>query len=95
MVIPSTPDDSWKLDVVPMRSAYKEKLGTEPPFTNWAQVKEDDPFIDTLDYIFLSQHWSVSSVAALPTKEELQGPLPIEEEPSDHLLLSACLSLTR
>ena len=33
--------DSWKAEVAPMRSAYKEKLGAEPSFTNWAKVKED------------------------------------------------------
>ena len=38
-----------------MKSAYAvhDASGAEPDFTNYARIKEDDPFIDTLDYIFL------------------------------------------
>jgi endonuclease/exonuclease/phosphatase family metal-dependent hydrolase len=79
--------------VTPMRSAYKESLGTEPDFTNWAQVRDQEPFIDTLDYIFLSQHWKVCSVEDVPRRLEVQGPFPIKERPSDHILISATLHL--
>jgi mRNA deadenylase 3'-5' endonuclease subunit Ccr4 len=85
------PGDVWSPLVQPMRSAYVEKNGSEPPFTNWAKVKDDPPFIDTLDYLFLSPHWKVAAVEPLP---EVQGPLPVEEEPSDHLLISATLDLS-
>jgi len=37
-----------------MRSAYAVKNGSEPNFTNFAQIKDDPQFIDTLDYIFVS-----------------------------------------
>ena len=40
-----------------MRS-YAVALGTEPDFTNYAHSKSmAEPFIETLDYIFLSAHW--------------------------------------
>ena len=52
-----------------------------------------EPFVDTLDYIFMSKDWKVESVVSLPSKTELVGPLPVATEPSDHLLLSATVSL--
>jgi hypothetical protein len=33
------------------------KNGSEPEFTNWAG--SDSPFVETLDYVFLSPHWKV------------------------------------
>ena len=48
--------------------------------------------MDTLDYIFMSENWTVDSVVPLPSKTELVGPLPVAAEPSDHLLLSATLT---
>jgi len=60
-------------------------------------VKEEPEFIDTLDYIFLSSvassSWEVSSVLPLPDRSSVQGPLPNQEEPSDHLMLAATLRL--
>jgi 2',5'-phosphodiesterase len=45
----------WDTSVgYPMRSAYAVKNGSEPNFTNFAQIKDDPQFIDTLDYIFVS-----------------------------------------
>lgn len=78
-----------------MRSAYKTKLGFEPEFTNYAKVMNDEPFIDTLDYIFLSPQWSVNNVLPLPSKEASMaiGPLPTQHEPSDHLMIAADLSI--
>ena len=96
---------------MPLLSAYKEALGREPDFTNYAQVLNDPPFIDTLDYIFLStdstkedkaeedpgtaraSRWQVESVLNIPHRELVKGPLPTEEEPSDHIMLSATLSI--
>ena len=40
----------------------------------------------------MSKNWRVDSVLPLPSKLELIGPLPVEKEPSDHLLLSATVS---
>ena len=75
-----------------MRSAYVLKNKVEPEFTNYAKTKDDPPFIGTLDYIFLSSHWKVNRVKSLPTLQGFQGPLPTENEPSDHLLISADIS---
>ncbi len=77
-----------------MRSAYAE-AGGEPDFTNYARIKEDDPFIDTLDYIFLSEEWKVKGVKELPHRDGSGGPFPNLDkgEPSDHILIAANLEL--
>jgi len=98
----------WKIESQPMDSAYALD-DSEPEFTNFAHVKEDpDPFIGTLDYIFLSQKgqtstsnegnqsgewWEVHGVQKLPCKEDSDGPFPNEKEPSDHYLIAADLQL--
>lgn len=97
----------WKIDALPMDSAYALE-NSEPEFTNYAQVKDDDPFIGTLDYIFLSQKertssvtegtesgqwWKVHGVQKLPSTEDSGGPFPNEKEPSDHVLIAADLEL--
>jgi 2',5'-phosphodiesterase len=77
----------------PMQSAYAVKNGQEPDFTNYARVKEQEPFIDTLDYIFCSKGWNVDSVLELPHRDDFDGPIPNETEPSDHILIAADLKL--
>ena len=32
-----------------------EKLGKEPEYTNWARIREEPEFKETLDYIFYSK----------------------------------------
>jgi len=85
----------WVPDVTPVRSAYSEALGNEPEYTNNARVKEMDHFKETLDYIFLSEEWSINSVQDLdlPSKEDQDKPFPDEFEPSDHVLVAANVSL--
>jgi hypothetical protein len=59
-------------------SAYHERNGGEPDFTNYAFTRSNgnpqdfqSAFIDTLDYIFVSSpHWQVESVKALPHRDE-------------------------
>ena len=82
----------WCVSAARMRSAYAEN-GGEPDFTNNARAKEDDPFIDTLDYIFLSPEWKVESTKSMFHREVANGPYPNADEPSDHVLISADLSL--
>mmetsp|Transcript_28446 Transcript_28446/g.47279 ORF Transcript_28446/g.47279 Transcript_28446/m.47279 type:complete len:393 (-) Transcript_28446:29-1207(-) len=79
----------------PMRSAYKEFAGEEPNFTNYARIKEQEPFIDTLDYIFISDSWNIKGVKSLPHRDEAGGPFPNLDrgEPSDHVLIAADLEL--
>lgn len=85
--------DSWEPTVAAMKSAYASANGKEPDFTNYAQVLDQEPFIDTLDYIFLSPEWAVKDVRPLPHRSEVAGPLPIEGEPSDHIMIAATLEL--
>ena len=76
-----------------MRSAYKVALGTEPDLTNHARIKDDEPFVDTLDYIFVSPTVTVKEVAQLPHRDDVKGPFPSKTEPSDHILLQATLTV--
>ena len=81
-----------------MRSAYVEALGREPDFTNHAlsaNAVDLIPFTETLDYIFLSKHWSVKTVRELPPRAAAtrEACSPNGDEPSDHLLIGADLML--
>ncbi len=80
--------------VRPTRSAYKEALGQEPT-TNHSYNLKFGAFTGCLDYIFVSPLWKVEGVKPLPSTEELvnSGYLPSKDEPSDHLMLAAELSL--
>jgi len=82
----------WQPTALPMRSAYAVSSHGEPDFTNYAKIRDDDPFIGCLDYIFMSDDWTVDSVKKIPKRDEVDGPLPTEEEPSDHVLIYADLS---
>jgi len=85
----------WEPTIDAMRSAYAE-AGGEPDFTNYARVEEKDPFIDTLDYIFMSKQWKVCSTKLLPSRQEAGGPFPNLDsgEPSDHVLIAATLEIS-
>jgi 2',5'-phosphodiesterase len=88
----------WSPSAKAMKSAYAEfdKGGSEPNFTNYAKVKDDEPFIDTLDYIFLSPSWKVKGIRELPHRDQC-SPIPnldVEEpEPSDHIMIAASLEV--
>ena len=76
-----------------MESAYMVKNGKEPDFTNHAKIRDDEPFIDVLDYIFLNKgSWNVSSVDPIVLRDEIGGPLPNDDEPSDHVAIAADLT---
>ena len=86
-----------------MKSAYASSQCShgEPDFTNYARIKEDEPFIGTLDYIFLNkdkaggvlEDWDVVKVDPVVHRNDMAGPLPNEEEPSDHVAIGADLIL--
>ncbi|KAL7512873.1 hypothetical protein ACHAXN_012671 [Cyclotella atomus] len=92
----------WQPTCHPMDSAYAKQCGAEPSFTNFAQLKQDEePFIGTLDYIFLSRKtdpaskaWKVCDTVPLPERDSSGGPFPSDCEPSDHLLIAADLELS-
>lgn len=93
---PEVPEyDSW-LPTAPEKllSTYKEFTGSEPEFTNYAKTGDKPEFCATLDYIFISPDLEVVDVESLPTQEEVAGPLPNEEEPSDHLLIAATIRIS-
>ena len=90
-----TPYSNFKFEVEPVKSAYKEYDNVEPLYTNYAQTKGSSTlFKGTLDYIFLSKDWKVQDVVKLPTEYPQLG-LPSSDEPSDHMLLGASISLLR
>ena len=51
----------------------------------------NNEFKGTLDYIFTSNHWNVKDVKSIKNG----GPYPDEDEPSDHVMISADLQLVR
>ena len=59
-----------------MESAYVRVNGEEPNFTNHARIKDDDPFIDTLDYIFVTDDVEVVDVLELAPSRPSQGSVP-------------------
>lgn len=76
----------------PLSSAYVQLNDVEPDFTNRAASSwggRVDEFTGTLDYVFLSDHWNVQQVRALPSLSSIDPTdfLPNENEPSDHLLI--------
>lgn len=86
----------WSPSCQAMRSAYAVAGdGEEPDMTNYSRVREEEPFIDTLDYIFLSDEWRVNGVRELPHRDDANGPFPNLEygEPSDHVMIAADLEL--
>jgi 2',5'-phosphodiesterase len=62
--ISATPLNSkdWKLILGPMRSSYAVHDGREPDHTNTSPN-----FCETIDYIFISEHWRVNGVIPLPS----------------------------
>ena len=89
------PYNKFKFEVEPLKSAYKEFNNIEPLYTNFAQTKGSSSlFKGTLDYIFISDEWKVQDVVKLPN-EYPQAGLPSIDEPSDHILLGATMSLSK
>eukprot|EP00518_Triparma_eleuthera_P000826 CAMPEP_0182454998 /NCGR_PEP_ID=MMETSP1319-20130603/1371_1 /TAXON_ID=172717 /ORGANISM="Bolidomonas pacifica, Strain RCC208" /LENGTH=302 /DNA_ID=CAMNT_0024653027 /DNA_START=234 /DNA_END=1142 /DNA_ORIENTATION=+ len=82
-----TPDIGQGVD-----SAYAVKNGREPEYTNWARVKEEPVFKETLDYIFLSKgprggvQWKVKKVEEVVDAGSV---CPNEQEGSDHVSICA------
>jgi len=88
--------DTWSVSPLSLRlrSAYKAVLGREPELTSYTVTSgkggtPNDPFIGTLDFIFVSDHWQVKEI--LPLRSSFEGPLPTATEPSDHIALGATL----
>ena len=80
-----------KVDQI-LRSAYCEKNGTEPNYTNFASTTSSPNFCATLDYIFFSGDLVVDQVLELPDHPTGES-YPDETHPSDHLMLAASFRL--
>ena len=85
----------WHPTAKAMRSVYAESDHGEPDFTNYARIKENEPFIDTLDYIFCSDEWKIEGVKPIGHRDKAGGPFPNldRDEPSDHVVIAADLKL--
>ena len=94
----SAAEAAWTPGAAPMRSAYAERNGAEPEFTNLARrgFTGGDEFCETLDYLWLSPEWDVAGVVPLPARKSLPEQImsfPSSDEPSDHILVGADLGL--
>lgn len=77
-----------------LKSAYKEVNGIEPPFTCSAYPKGREMFRDTIDYIFY-RGFEANSTSELQTKRLPEVAYPCAYEGSDHIMISAELSLIK
>ena len=75
-----------------LRSAYREKNGAEPNYTNFAVTRQSLAFCATLDYIFFSGRLGVDHVLRLPARPTGRS-YPDRTHPSDHLMIAASLLL--
>ncbi|CAF1054156.1 unnamed protein product [Adineta steineri] len=75
-----------------LRSAYREKNGTEPNYTNFSSTRKTKNFCATLDYIFFSGNLIVNDVLQLPNYPTGES-YPDRTHPSDHLMLAASFQL--
>lgn len=88
------PATQWfPMPLAPMKSAYREVLGVEPDFTNYAKIEGQPAFIETLDYLFCTEGVDVVDVIRLPHRDAVQGPFPDASEPSDHVMIGATLRI--
>jgi 2',5'-phosphodiesterase len=73
-------------------TSIRQVNGAEPDFTNYARIFDDPPFIDSIDFIFVSRQVEVTGCKPLKHRDEVRSAsLPDAEEPSDHVLVAADL----
>lgn len=75
-----------------LKSAYREKRGLEPNFTNFSDTIKSPKFCATLDYIFFVGDLTVEEVLELPD-HPIGDSYPDETHPSDHLMIAATFKL--
>lgn len=89
-------NDIWnpnELELRPMKSAIRSFHGKEAEWTNYSisgVFGEKKPLKLTLDYIFVSIHFTVKNAFKSAEKDNI---CPNESEPSDHVLVWADLEL--
>ncbi|UJR10952.1 hypothetical protein I4U23_015137 [Adineta vaga] len=75
-----------------LKSAYREKNGSEPAYTNYSCTSEPSDYTGTLDYIFFAGQMIVENVLELPDYP-IGKAYPDETNPSDHLMIAASFRL--
>ncbi|CAF0996011.1 unnamed protein product [Rotaria sp. Silwood1] len=75
-----------------LKSAYQEKNGSEPSYTNYSHTSSSPKYCGTLDYIFFTGHLTVENVLELPDNPTSES-YPDETHPSDHLMIAATFQL--
>jgi endonuclease/exonuclease/phosphatase family metal-dependent hydrolase len=75
-----------------LKSAYREKNGSEPVYTNFFHMPHWPDFCGTLDYIFFNGQLTVENVLELPDQPTGES-YPDETHPSDHLMIAVTLRL--
>ncbi|CAF3979604.1 unnamed protein product [Adineta steineri] len=75
-----------------LKSAYLEKNGIEPKYTDFSHKKGSTRFCETLDYIFFNGDLTVEQVLELPDDPTCES-YPDETHPSDHLMIAATFRL--
>ncbi|CAF1263517.1 unnamed protein product [Rotaria sordida] len=76
-----------------LKSAYREKNGVEPTYTNFAHTPNCPDYCDTLDYIFFNGNLTIENVLELPDHPSGES-YPDETHPSDHLMIAATIQLS-
>ena len=76
-----------------LKSAYREKNGFEPVYTNSVDTVRSSMFRATLDYIFFAGQLTVEDVLELPDQPTSRS-YPDETHPSDHLMIAATFRLS-
>lgn len=76
-----------------LKSAYREKNGSEPVYTNFAYTSDSPNFRATLDYIFFAGSMTVDNVLELPDQPTGES-YPDKTHPSDHLMIAATFRLS-
>jgi mRNA deadenylase 3'-5' endonuclease subunit Ccr4 len=75
-----------------LKSAYREKNGSEPVYTDFSHTLYSPNFCATLDYIFFNGQLTVENVLELPDQPTGES-YPDETHPSDHLMIAATFRL--
>ena len=71
-----------------LKSAYREKTGNEPSYTNYSHTPHSPNFCATLDYIFYAGQLTVDNILELPDHPTGES-YPDQTHPSDHLMIAA------
>ena len=75
------------------KSAYREKNGAEPVYTDYSHTPHSPNFCETLDYIFFHGALTVKDVLELPD-QPIGESYPDATHPSDHLMIAATFQLS-